>query len=125
MLKITLTDTDILNMSTPYEIAPALGGTKFYDVKKIIWKLDYNTTPYNYTGRILFKIGNEQIAEFQADSLTSNYKVASISGTPLCIDKCAPLIQVDTAITLEFPGGAPINGDSNVYLEINYLINEI
>jgi hypothetical protein len=125
MLKITLSDTTILGLSTPYEIAPALGGTKFYDVKKIIWKLDYNTTPYEYTGSILFKIGNEQIAEFQADSLTSNYKVAAISGTPLCIDKCAPLIQVDTPITLELPGGAPINGDSQVYIEVSYLINEI
>lgn len=138
MIRIILTPTDINNLNTPYTIAPEpnqqilnldldiiTGSYAFYEIKRIVWKLDYNTTPYNFTGSLCFQIGNEHIASLQADSLTSNFKVATISNMMLCKDKESPLVQCNTPLTLVASGSTPSSGDSNIIIEIDYEIHNI
>ena len=131
----TLSSSDILGLSTPYVILPTTSTSEFYDIEKIVWKLIYNTTPYEYSGDLYFCLGTEYVATFQADSITSPYSVATISRSLLCKDKCSPLIIPGKALTLECTDSetcrifgamsAPINGDSTVEITVDYYIHSI
>lgn len=131
----TLTPSDIYRLSTPYELLPPLSTSEFYDIERIIWKLIYNTTPYRYTGEIYFMMAGERMATFQSDSITSPFSVATISRSLLCKDLQIPLIIPGSSLTLECNDQetcrifgampAPIEGDSDVEITIDYYVHSI
>ena len=132
---VTLTPSDVYGLSTPYELLPPITNSEFYDIEKIVWKLLYNITPYYYHGDLYFCIGDEHIATFQEDSITSPYSVATITKSQLCKDLCSSLILPGYTLTLQctHPSvcrqsgamSAPIEGDSNIEIIIDYYVHPI
>ena len=66
-----ITSEEFINYTTPIEILPQTNSDEFYDILKIVWKFSASTTNFDYSGKILFKIGDERICTLQSDSLSS------------------------------------------------------
>lgn len=117
---------DILNLTGSLDILPNIDPTQFYDVDRIILKLKYNSVPYNYgaTDLIYFNIGNEHIATLQGDSISSNHKVATVANARLCVDLCAPLIELGETVKMYFSGSAPTLGDSEIEIITYYYLHD-
>jgi len=123
-IDITLTPTDVLNMNSAITLLENTDTDKFYEVEKLVFKLKYNSIPYNYVGNIYFKNGIERLATFQADSLSSSNNVVTISNSLLCKDVCSPLLTLSDGIKMELENTPPTEGDSNVEIRVYYILHE-
>jgi hypothetical protein len=123
-IDITLTQSDLFQMTQPITLLENDNMGNFYEVEKIILKLKYNSLPYTYAGNIFFKSGNERISTFQGDSISSSKNVVTISNTLLCKDLCSPLLEPNNNITMELDSIPPTEGDGTIEIRIYYILHE-
>ena len=123
-IDITLTSTEIYDLSSPLTLLPNVGTNQFYEVEKIVFKLKYNTTPYNYVGDIHFKNGIERLATFQGDSLSSSQSAATVSNSLLCKDTCSPLLTLGDGVVMELTGTPPTEGDGIVEIRVYFILHD-
>jgi hypothetical protein len=117
---VTLQASDFINYSSPIELLPSLPQDEFYYVEKIIWKYRFGTSAFDYSDKILFKIGEERIATMQADVLSSLSSTACVSNCNLCIDKECPKINLSEGLKLHLTGTPPTQGNGVVIIEISF-----
>lgn len=122
---IQLTSNDFTGYTNPIEILPSIGDREFYDVLKVVWKYRFNTIGYNYTGKILFKVGHERFCTLQSDSLSSTTSTASVSNANICVDKDCPYLTLGDPITMILDGSPPTTGDGEVQIDIYYYLDSV
>lgn len=123
--RVDLSGSDIIDMTSPISLLPNIDLNQFYDIHRIIWKLKFISSPYDYTGEIFFKIGQERISTLQADSLNSNRSSAAVSNANVCKDFKCPFVELGETLKMEMSGTPPTTGDSEITIEIHYYIEEI
>ncbi len=111
--------------SQPIEILPICSATEFYDIFKIVWKYKYGTSGFDYSDKLIFKVGEERICTLQADSLSSVSSVACVSNANICIDKECPRVDLGEGLKLHLLGTPPTQGDGEVVIETYYYLDDI
>ena len=123
--EVNLSSLDMINMPGPITLLPTISSNQFYDIHRIVWKLKYGTTPYDYVGEIYFTIGAERLATFQADNLAIDRSSAAVSNANICKDFKCPFIELGETLKLELSGTPPTVGDSQIKIDIHYYVEQI
>lgn len=120
-----ITANDLINYSSPIEVLPSIESDEFYDILKIVWKFSASTTNFDYSGKILFKIGDERICTLQSDSLSSTTSNAAVSNANICVDKDCPKITLGEPLKFVLDSTPPTQGNGMAQVDVYYYIDKI
>jgi hypothetical protein len=115
-IKVTVTSAEILDAyDTPVELIPAPPAGFYIDPISIVYRFDYNTTPYatNTSGIIVL---SDEGTVVDIDLTRANSDVLKTSGSDFMTDG-AMLFTVET--------GNPTAGDSDLIIFITYQVLEL
>jgi len=122
--EITITPAQLTGYTTAIPILDAPAANDFYEVVKIMVKVQFNSVAYDYIGNIDFEINAERIMRFQADTISTASDTVSIGNAMLCQDTCAPFLDLGYGLELTLDSAAPTVGDSDVYIKVWYYKHE-
>lgn len=122
--EITITPAQLTGYTTAIPILDTPAANDFYEVVKIMVKVQFNSVAYDYIGNIDFQINAERIMRFQADTISTASDTVSIGNAMLCQDTCAPFLGLGYGLELTLDSAAPTVGDSDVYIKVWYYKHE-
>jgi hypothetical protein len=122
--EITITPAQLTGYTTAIPILDTPAANDFYEVVKIMVKVQFNSVAYDYIGNIDFEINAERIMRFQADIISTASDTVSIGNAMLCQDTCAPFLGLGYGLELTLDSAAPTVGDSDVYIKVWYYKHE-
>ena len=115
--KVTVTSAEILDAyDTPVELIPAPPAGFYIDPISIVYRFDYNTTPYatNTSGKI--QLGGSTVVNLidltESDSIVRKKSYSSP-------------IELSSAMNFTVDSGNPTAGDSDLIIYITYQIIEL
>lgn len=118
--EVVLIPSDFTGYTTAIDILDPIAADEFYEIVKILIKVDFDTVAYDYASNIDFEIAGERIMRFQHDVISSNVDVVSMGNAMLCQDTCAPYIGIGETLKMRLDGTPPTVGDSLVYIKVWY-----
>lgn len=116
--EVTLIPSDLTGYTTAIEILDTPGVDEFYEIVKILIKVDFDSVAYDYASNIDFEIAGERVMRFQHDVISSANDVVSMGNAMLCQDTCAPYIGIGEPLKFRLVGAAPTVGDSDVIIKV-------
>lgn len=125
---VTVTSAEVLSLFTsPKQLLPSPGAGKYYDVINTYIYLDYNSTPYAITG-----VGDIQLSQGGVNigllSLTgqtflnntsSHLRKVGMSSSP------SGIMSLNSTVTLTTTGANPSGGNSDLKVQISYMVREL
>jgi hypothetical protein len=118
--EVTLIPADLTGYTTAIDILDPIASDEFYEIVKILIKVDFDSVAYDYASNIDFEIGGERMMRFQSDVISSSNDVVSLGNAILCQDTCAPYIGIGETLKMRLDGTPPTVGDSLVYIKVWY-----
>ena len=118
--EVVLIPSDFTGYTTAIDILDSIATDEFYEIVKILIKVDFDSVAYDYASNIDFEIAGERIMRFQHDVISSSVDVVSMGNAMLCQDTCAPYIGIGETLKMRLDGTPPTIGDSLVYIKVWY-----
>ena len=123
---VNITSAEILTMgTTPIELLPALGGSKYYDIEKIIFEYSFITTPYALVDKIMVFGTNTTYAIIKDNLITEPTNMQAVMSTPIIDPSVSPYFAdpLNVSITLTIDNGTnPTDGDGTLRAIITYTV---
>jgi len=118
--EVVLIPSDLTGYTTAIDILDSIAADEFYEIVKILIKVDFDSVAYDYASNIDFEIAGERMMRFQHDVISSSNDVVSMGNAILCKDTCAPYIGLGETLKMRLDGTPPTVGDSLVYIKVWY-----